>query len=114
MSDIHIHRAHTLGMPRAREVAAQWAEEAETKFGMACCYTEGEGGDTLEFKRPGASGTLAVAASHFAVDIQLGFLMNAFKPTIQAEIEKNLDALLAKSAQSSKGTKAGKTGPSQA
>ena len=110
MSDIHIHRPHTLGLARAREVAAQWADEAETKFGMACRRTEGKDGDTLEFKRRGAGGTLAVAADHFAVDIQLGFLMSAFKPVIQAEIEKNLDALLAESAPKAKSPLARKPG----
>ena len=95
MPDIHIHRDHTLGLARAREIAWQWAEEAEKKFEMECTVLEGEDSDTVEFKRSGVTGELVVAADHFELQAKLGFLMGAFAGTIQSEIEKNLDALLA-------------------
>lgn len=95
MPDIHIHREHTLGLERAREVALQWAEHAEEKFDMECTLLEGETSDTLEFKRSGVSGCLIVAPDHFELDAKLGFLLGAFSKTIEAEIEKNLDDLLA-------------------
>ncbi len=96
MPDIHIHRTHRLGLPRAREVARQWAEQAQQQFGMQCTLSEGKTVDTVEFTRPGASGRLTVAAGHFDVEAQLGFLLGAFSTTIEAEIEKTLDTLLAK------------------
>jgi len=35
------------------------------------------------------------AADHFDLNAKLGFLLGAFSKTIESEIEKNLDALLA-------------------
>jgi putative polyhydroxyalkanoate system protein len=97
MPDIHIHRDHALGLAKARKVALQWAEDAETQFDMECTILEGETSDTVEFTRSGVKGELIVAPDHFQLDAKLGFLLGAFSKTIEAEIEKNLDALLAKS-----------------
>lgn len=99
MPDIKIHREHTLGLKRAREVAWQWAEQAEAKFDMDCTVIEGETSDTVEFTRSGVSGRLIVAADHFDLDARLGFLLGAFAKTIEAEITKNLDALLGSAAK---------------
>jgi putative polyhydroxyalkanoate system protein len=111
MPDIHIHRDHSLGLAKAREVALQWAEEAEEKFDMECTILEGETSDTVEFTRSGVKGELLVEASQFTLDAKLGFLLGAFAKTIEAEIEKNFDALLAKSSAASKSGAAAKTGP---
>ncbi|HVK32161.1 MAG TPA: polyhydroxyalkanoic acid system family protein [Burkholderiaceae bacterium] len=96
MPDIKIHRDHSLGLAKARKVAWQWAEEVEKKFDMACTVVEGEYSDTVQFTRTGVSGRLIVAADHFDLDAKLGFLLGAFSKTIEGEIQKNLDALLAK------------------
>jgi len=98
MADIHIHRDHQLGLPKARKVALQWAEQVEAEFDMDCTILEGDTSDTVEFTRSGVKGTLIVAADHFQLDARLGFLLGAFSRKIEQEIEKNLDALLAKSA----------------
>jgi len=106
MSEIHIHREHSLGLTQARKVAWQWAEEVEQKFDMACTVIEGETSDTVEFTRSGVNGQLIVAADHFDLQAKLGFLLGAFAKTIEGEIEKNLDGLLgaaaAKAAKSRK------------
>ena len=102
MPDIHIHRTHALGLTKARKVALQWAEDVEKSFDMECTILEGETSDTVEFTRSGVKGELIVAADHFELDAKLGFLLGAFSRTIEAEIEKNLDALLAKSAAPAK------------
>jgi putative polyhydroxyalkanoate system protein len=96
MLDIHIHRAHQLGLAKARKVALQWAEEAEKKFDMECTIVEGKTSDTVEFTRSGVKGELLVEATQFTLHARLGFLLGAFSKTIESEIEKNLDALLAK------------------
>src|SRR5947208_14913390 len=96
MPDIRIHRAHRLGLPRAREVAWQWAEEVEKKFDMECTVIEGETSDTVEFTRPGVKGQLNVAATHFDLDATLGFLLVAFSKTIEAEVERDLHEWLAR------------------
>lgn len=97
MSDIKIHRKHTLGLAKARKIAWQWAEEVEKKFDMECSVLEGETSDTVKFTRSGVNGALIVAADHFDLNAKLGFLLGAFSKTIENEITKNLDALLAKS-----------------
>lgn len=111
MPDIHIHRPHTLGLERAREVAWKWAEEVEDKFDMACTVLEGETSDTVRFTRTGVNGTLVVAPDHFELQARLGFLLGAFSRTIEQQIESNLDALLAAESTARKPRKAaaGKT-----
>lgn len=94
MADIHIHRDHALGLQKAREIAWQWAEQVEEKFGMECTVHEGEDEDTVEFTRSGVKGELTVAADHFELVARLGLLLGAFKATIESEVEKELDALL--------------------
>lgn len=94
MSEIRIHRAHDLGLEQARQIARQWAQEAERKFGMDCTIVAGECSDTVEFRRNGVKGQLVVAADHLDLQAQLGFLLGTFSKTIETEIEKNLDALL--------------------
>jgi putative polyhydroxyalkanoate system protein len=95
MADIRMHREHKLGLAKARKIAWQWAEQVEKDFGMECSVLEGETSDTVEFTRSGVAGRLIVAADHFDLDARLGFLLGAFAGTIEAEIEKTLDALLA-------------------
>jgi len=99
MPDIKIHRDHSLGLAKARKIAWQWADEVEKKFDMECTVVEGEFSDTVEFTRTGVNGRLVVAADHFDLDAKLGFLLGAFSKTIEGEIQKNLDALLAKNAK---------------
>ena len=95
MPGLHIHREHELGLDKARKVAWKWAEEAEKKFGMECTVIEGDDCDTVEFTRTGVSGRLVVAADHFDLDATLGILLGAFSRTIEQEIRKTLDDLLA-------------------
>lgn len=102
MPDIRIHRKHSLGLARAREIAWKWAEDAEAKFDMECTVIEGDDGDTVEFTRSGVKGQLQVGADHFDIEARLGILMGAFAKTIEAEIEKNLDKLLAGEAKGKK------------
>jgi putative polyhydroxyalkanoate system protein len=96
MADIHLERKHDLGMPEARKIAFQWAEQVEAQFDMQCTYEEGKTKDHVGFKRSGVDGTLVVTKDSFVLDAKLGFLLGAFKDKIEGEITKNLDALLKK------------------
>jgi putative polyhydroxyalkanoate system protein len=109
MPDIRIHRDHSLGLAKARKVAWDWAEQAESKFDMECAVIEGETSDTVEFKRSGVTGTLIVAADHFDLHAKLGFLLGAFSKTIETEIQKNLDDLLGAAAAAGKAKAPAKT-----
>jgi len=95
MADLHIQREHSLGFAAARKVAFQWAEQAEQEFDMECTYVEGDDLDEVVFQRSGVSGVLRVSQDRFDLTAKLGFLLGAFKDKIEAEIVKNLDALLA-------------------
>jgi putative polyhydroxyalkanoate system protein len=95
MPDIKLHRKHQLGLAKARKIAWAWAEQVEQEFGMECTVLEGDDGDTVEFTRAGVNGTLDVTAERFDLNAKLGLLVGAFSKTIEAEIERRLDALLA-------------------
>lgn len=99
MADIRIHRDHDLGLKKAREIAWKWAEQVEEKFDMECTVLEGDDEDTVTFTRSGVKGELTVTASSFELVAQLGFLLGAFKGTIEGEIQKELDTLLAGSSK---------------
>ena len=105
MADLHILRKHTLGLPKARKIAFQWAEQAEKEFSMDCSYQEGGVHHEVAFSRSGVKGTLRVTADQFELNAVLGFLLGAFKGKIEGEIVKNLDALLAKEADKPAGAK---------
>lgn len=94
MAEIRILRPHVLGFEKARQVAFQWAQEAESEFGMVCTYEEGLEADEVSFSRAGVRGALTVSENLFELNAQLGFLLSAFKERIEMEIVKNLDALL--------------------
>jgi putative polyhydroxyalkanoate system protein len=94
MANLHILREHTLGLEAARQVAHTWGQQAQDQFGMECSYAEGPDGDVLSFSRSGLSGTLQVDAQRFELNAKLGFLLAGFKDKIEAEVVKNLDALL--------------------
>ncbi|HMO48898.1 MAG TPA: polyhydroxyalkanoic acid system family protein [Rubrivivax sp.] len=99
MADIRIHREHQLGLARARKVAAQWTADVEQNFELRCRRIEGDFSDTIEFTRSGVNGRLIVAADHFDLDAKLGFLVGVFRHTIESEIMRKLDELLAAGAK---------------
>jgi putative polyhydroxyalkanoate system protein len=99
MADIHIEREHRMDLADARKTAARWVQQAEEKFDMRCTYVDGLESDQVSFTRSGVSGTLTVSPEKFEIEARLGFLLGAFKDRIESEIQKNLDTLLAQSAQ---------------
>jgi putative polyhydroxyalkanoate system protein len=95
MAEIHIRRQHDLGIVRARKTAMEWAEWVERDFQMTCEVTEGPESDRVTFTRSGISGTLLVGPDIFELNAKLGFLLGAFSRTIESEIVKTLDKMLA-------------------
>ena len=100
MPDISIKRPHRLGLVEARKVALRWAERAHQEFELECSYTEGVTHDEVDFKRGGVEGVLNVRANRFEVDVELGLLAGMFKDRIEAELARELDAVLAQALQS--------------
>lgn len=87
MSTIHLDRAHTMGPVGAREAADRIAESLSRDYGMTCTWQD----DVMHFARPGASGELAVSADRIVLDVRLGVLFAAFKPTVEAKLQSNFD-----------------------
>ena len=95
MTDIHMQREHTLGFAAARKIANEWLEQAETRLGMTCQYTEGAASDEISFRRVGVNGTVQITDKCFVLDAELGFLWSAFKDKIQTEVGRQMDKMLA-------------------
>ncbi len=96
MTTFHIQRAHTLGLVTARRLAQHWGEAALQKHQMACAVTDGDADYRVDFTRPGVRAELVASADGFALTVTLGFLLAAFSQRIRNEVEKNLDAAIAK------------------
>lgn len=89
MSDIHIVRTHTMPLKKAKDAANDFARQLKEKFDLAYEWE----GETLNFQRPGAQGTLTLTKSEVTIDVTLGFLLKAFKGTMTGHINDNLDKL---------------------
>jgi putative polyhydroxyalkanoate system protein len=94
MPELFISQAHTLGLPKAREIAQVWIAQAQADWGMACQSKPGQIEDEIVFSRTGAKGSLRVRADSFELRAQLGFLLGSFQKQIEAHIRSNLQALL--------------------
>ncbi len=90
MADITIHRAHKLGITKAKQVANKVAKDLESKYELNSEWD----GHTLSFSRTGVQGELTVSRDSIDCEVTLGFLFKAFKGPLQGEMEKQLDKLL--------------------
>lgn len=91
MARIDIRRTHSRSVPDARAAIDRLAEAISDEFQLQCKWT----GDTLQFTRSGVDGCIALADGEVRVTAELGFLMGAFKPLVEREIERHLDEQLA-------------------
>ena len=89
MATIHIEREHGLTHAKARTAADKLAKDLRKRFELAY---EWDGDDVL-FERPGLTGRMQVGRKSIALDVTLGFLLTALKPTIEREIHATLDRL---------------------
>jgi putative polyhydroxyalkanoate system protein len=96
MADIKIQRSHALGLEKARVLAQEWMDDAAKQLGLTCTLVPGLTEDTINFERSGVTGKMTVRPDAFEFDAKLGMMMSAFKPLVEAEIEKNLSRILAK------------------
>lgn len=91
MADIDIERAHTLGLAAARSAADRMAEHLGKKFGLKGVWR----GNTLDFQRPGVTGSLAIDDKDLRLVVNLGILLKMMKPSIEAAVMQQLDQLFA-------------------
>jgi putative polyhydroxyalkanoate system protein len=100
VSSITIRRSHSLPPQKALSVAKSVAADIEREYGVRSSWQ----GDTMQFKGSGVRGTLQLAATEMVLDVQLDFMLFAFRDSIAARIERKLDQMLA-----SRSAKAAKT-----
>jgi len=82
MSTIVVRRKHDLGLAKAKRLAESIARQLRDDYGGSFTWK----GDDLRFKRPGASGSVAVTKAGFQVRVELGLLLSPLRSRIQREI----------------------------
>jgi putative polyhydroxyalkanoate system protein len=101
MPDFTIQRAHVLGLDAARQLAQHWAHHARRQHEMDCRIQAEGDCERVTFERTGVKGELIATADRFTLTVTLGFLLSGFSDRIRSEIEKNLDAAIAKASAAS-------------
>lgn len=91
MASISITRKHSLTQKKAKDVAEKIAKDLRKRFDLDYEWH----GDHVDFERPGVSGQMHVGKDKIKIDVQLGLLLGMLKPTIEREIDVQLDKLLA-------------------
>ena len=86
MAEISIVQQHNLSPAAARMAAEQVAQRIATDYGLACQWD----GDVLRFERSGVEGALTLEDQQAAMRINLGFLMGAFAPAIEAKVAEKM------------------------
>jgi putative polyhydroxyalkanoate system protein len=90
MATIKIARKHSLSHKKARDVAEKIAKDLHKRFDLAYEWD----GDHIDFERPGVTGRMHVGRDRIKLEVQLGLLLGMLKPTIEREIDAQLDELL--------------------
>ena len=87
MASIRIERAHRFNLKEARHAVTHLAEKLAERFDIDWNWHR----NTLKFQRSGVSGCIEVQKGLLTIDVQLGFLMGAFRGVIEKEINDTLD-----------------------
>lgn len=86
MASIDILHAHSKTPKQARKAVEDVARKLAERFDM----DYGWEGDTLNFRRSGVDGRIALLPEKLRVTADLGFLLSAMKGPIEAEIRRVL------------------------
>jgi len=89
MARISLHRTHRMTPAKARSVAGEVAERLKAEYDLVSAWQ----GNTLQFSRPGVTGTLKLARRAIDVDIELGLALGLFRATIEAHVREHLEEL---------------------
>jgi putative polyhydroxyalkanoate system protein len=87
MSGIDIRHSHSLPQAKARKALEELAKKLAERFDIEYEWD----GDDLLFNRAGVDGKIALAPKQVHVTAKLGFLVSAFKGSIEQEIRRVLD-----------------------
>jgi len=84
---VHVRRHHDMGLAAAKRLAETIARKLQADHGGTYSWKE----DEIVFRRPGASGRVAVTKSDFDVTVDLGLLLTPLRSRIEREIRTLLD-----------------------
>src|SRR5262245_36008335 len=87
MSQIVVKRDHRLPLAEVRRRAEAIASRLQNEYGGSYEWA----GDSLSFRRTGASGQLTITRDSFEVRVDLGFLLGALHSRIEREIHAFCD-----------------------
>ena len=93
MAKIHIKRSHNLSHDEARARVEEIAKDLKGKLDADYAWD----GDSLRFKRSGASGSIDVGDGFIELDVKLGMLLAPMKGKIEDTVRKQIDVALADS-----------------
>ncbi|MEN8165984.1 MAG: polyhydroxyalkanoic acid system family protein [Pseudomonadota bacterium] len=90
MANINIKRQHSLGRTTARDRVQEIANSLQDKLKAKWSWD----GDSLNFQRSGASGSVIVGDDFVEFKVKLGLLLSPMKGTIEDAIQQQLDRSL--------------------
>ncbi len=90
MANINIKRGHHLGRKIARERVEEIANSLQDKLNAKWSWQ----GDSLSFKRSGASGLVDVGDDFVEFNVKLSMLLTPMKGTIEQAIKEEVDKAL--------------------
>ena len=91
MASIHIKKAHHLSKEEAKQRVDGIAKDLQKKLHVDCQWK----GDSLLFKRSGATGAIKLGQGFVEVKIKLGVMLTPMKAKIESSIKNNIDTYLA-------------------
>ena len=91
MATIQIMRNHQLGEARIRDLSEQVANKLASKYGVVWHWQETR---LMLSHSGGANGHLQAGHDRIEIELKLGFLLSAFRASIEQSINEQLDKLL--------------------
>ena len=91
MANIHIKQAHNLSHDEARARVEDIAKDLKKKLDADYAWH----GDSLQFKRTGASGSIKLGKGYIDLNIKLGVMLAPMKGKIESSIRKQMHVALA-------------------
>jgi len=88
MASIQINKGFTMPREELKEQLNELAEKLERKFQLDCSW---QSDDCLGFRRAGADGRVDIGDEDIALTINLGFMLLAFKGSIEQQIREFID-----------------------
>ena len=91
MATIQIMRNHQLGEAHIRDLSEQVANKLASKYGVVWHWQETR---LMLSHSGGANGHLQAGHDRIEIELKLGFLLSAFRASIEQSINEQLDKLL--------------------